>query len=279
MLMNLFETSCFFRETSESTSMETLFDLSVECRYQGIEGLLRLYEKYRDRLEIAKTLLSDRFLRLYALTLRFDLTIQEFQKEYLETIKPVGAFLRGMGSDTVFIETGRRDIIESVRHDFQTAASAIDEIGKKMLDYDLYTCFVPQVGQRVIYEDEIDRFMNLIDTETVFLCVDTAHLVYSGQDPAVILKTYGGCVKNIWLSDLDRHPEPSLATQPPQPDCWRDLGQGVTDFASIFQTLHDLDYNRWLTVVCYENEIPRQRSYLQNAHRFLQPWITEGNNP
>ena len=80
---------------------------------------------------------------------------------------------------------------------------------------------------------ETDRMMANTDPRYVFLCYDTGHFTFAGEDPLAMLKKYVDRVGHVHLKDM------RLSTVP---------GDGDVDFDPVFKVLSDAKYEGWLLV-------------------------------
>jgi len=221
--------------------------------YQGVEGLNRLYEDYFDRAEIAKRHLTQRGLVLSALWIQGDAVMEEKREEIQRETLRRAEFLQKIGSQILVFEMTGRETIESARKDFQTAAAALNDIGKRCQDYDVNLCALTRRGSRLSNEEDIDRLMNLVHENAFFLCPDIGHLHYAEENPVHVLKTYGACIRHLLFRDVK--PE---AAQSQHPFC--ELGQGILDIREFMQTLKGISYHGGIAFALYESSNPPKES-------------------
>ena len=111
--------------------------------------------------------------------------------------------------------------------------------------------FRPDVVQTA---EETDRMMANTDPRYVFLCYDTGHFTFAGEDLLAMLKKYVGRVGHVHLKDM-RLPVVEEARK----NNWSFLqavrngaftvpGDGDVDFDPVFKVLSDAGYQGWLLV-------------------------------
>jgi len=233
----------------EKERWEEALDAIAEAGFAGAEGVSALFESYADKTELAKKLFQDRHLKLAALSGEGQFTQPDHREEILRRIGARAAFLQALDSHHLVVETGPRDIVESLTRDFMVMAALLDEAGKRCLDYhDVYLCVLPRTGSRIETGDEIDRLLNAVDLDAVFLCLDTGHFQRIEEDPARILHIYGECVRHLRFSDpvLEDGEEAGRGDAPRE---YGVLGQGPMDFAAVKRVLEGLDYRGWIAAV------------------------------
>ena len=62
--------------------------------------------------------------------------------------------------------------------------------------------FHHHMGTVVQTEEEIDRFMESVDPDSVFLLFDSGHCSFAGIDPEKVLRKYVDRVRHVHLKDL-----------------------------------------------------------------------------
>jgi inosose dehydratase len=101
---------------------------------------------------------------------------------------------------------------------------------------------------------ETERMLDNTNKDYVFLCYDTGHFTFSGEDPLTILKKYPDRIGHVHLKDV-RGDVLKKATE----GRWSFLkavregtftvpGDGCVDFTSVFAQLDKKDYKGWLLV-------------------------------
>ncbi|MEM8485505.1 MAG: TIM barrel protein [Bacteroidota bacterium] len=102
--------------------------------------------------------------------------------------------------------------------------------------------------------EEIDEFMARTDPDLVGLCFDTGHCALGGGDPVAVLKKHHDRIWHVHFKDFDPEivEEAKVAGWDYQGMIGRglfpELGQGNVDFASVLETLQDLNYKDWIVV-------------------------------
>ncbi|NLL35711.1 MAG: TIM barrel protein [Clostridiales bacterium] len=152
----------------------------------------------------------------------------------------------------------------------ETMCRIANELGKYAKSLGVTVCFHPHYGTCVFTQEDIDLFLANTNPEYVSLCVDTAHSVLAGIDPAALIRQYKDRVAYIHLKDVDTHAL-SKAEGPAKMGTFRALGQGTVNFPAVIDALKEIGYD---DVVCVELDRPAvsnfqsaqySRNYIKNV--------------
>jgi inosose dehydratase len=110
------------------------------------------------------------------------------------------------------------------------------------------------MGTVVQRAEETARMLASTDPEKVFLCYDTGHFTFAGEDPLAVLKQYVDRVGHVHLKDMRAE-----VVKKVRPEGWSFLqavrngaftvpGDGCVDFDSVFELLAAAGYTGWLLV-------------------------------
>ena len=103
----------------------------------------------------------------------------------------------------------------------------LNRLGQIASERGFKLCFHHHMGTVVQTSEETDRMMSNTDPRYVFLCYDTGHFTFAGEDPLAMLKKYVDRVGHVAF------------TVP---------GDGNVDFDPVFKVLSDAGYQGWLLV-------------------------------
>ena len=103
-------------------------------------------------------------------------------------------------------------------------------------------------------EQEIDKFMEMVNPELVYLLFDSGHLSFAGIDPVKVLKKYINRVKHVHLKDIRNN-----MVEKSKKEKWSFLkgvregvftvpGDGDVDFEPIFDVLEKAGYEGFVVV-------------------------------
>jgi inosose dehydratase len=116
-------------------------------------------------------------------------------------------------------------------------------------EYDIVPCLHPHFNTSVMYEHEIDFLLQNTDPALVAFGPDTAHLMAGKCDPVKVIGKYRERVKFIHLKDITAEGLQAAGMQGGVEvyENFRELGEGIVDFPSVFRILDDVGYDGFLT--------------------------------
>jgi inosose dehydratase len=154
-----------------------------------------------------------------------------------------GKSLPVLSHKPVFTETQWQMLINGLHH-----------IGQLAIKNNMTIVYHHHMGTGVQLSDEIDRLMELTDPALVSLLLDTGHLYFSGSNPYNTLQKHGSRIKHVHLKDIrDDILKLTMADNLSFLDAVRSgvftvPSDGCIDFAPIFHSLLDLNYQGWWIV-------------------------------
>ena len=130
----------------------------------------------------------------------------------------------------------------------------LNKLGRVARGRGFKLCFHHHMGTVVQTSAETDRMMANTDPEAVFLCYDTGHFTFAGEDPLTMLKKYVDRVGHVHLKDMRLS-----VVEEVRKNNWSFLtavrngaftvpGDGDVDFDPVFRVLADAGYQGWLLV-------------------------------
>ena len=187
---------------------------------------------------------------------------EDTEKEFIKATD----FLREMGAKVIGVSEQSYSIQGQMElpvwegkyimddQEWKLLAEGLNKLGKIAKDKGMTLTFHHHMGTVVQTEEEIDRFMEMVDPELVFLLFDSGHLSFAGIDPEKVLKKYVNRVKHVHLKDIRRE-----MVEKSRNERWSFLkgvregvftvpGDGDVDFAPIFRILEEAGYEGWVVV-------------------------------
>jgi inosose dehydratase len=130
----------------------------------------------------------------------------------------------------------------------------LNKLGKVAADRGFKLCFHHHMGTVVQTADETDRMMRDTDPRYVFLCYDTGHFTFAGEDPLLMLQKYADRVGHVHLKDMRLD-----VVKKVREEGWSFLtavrngaftvpGDGGVEFDPVFELLSKAGYEGWLLV-------------------------------
>ena len=247
---------------AENTFRQTISEMAL-AGFTGCE----IGNKYpSDPVELKRALdlrgmrIASRWFSSFLLTQPFDQVRRDFEKE-LDFLAAVGCNRINVSEqsysiqgqlDTPVLTGGHKHIMDD--REWDLLCSGLDKLGRIAADRGFKLCFHHHMGTVVQTAEETDRMMANTDPECVFLCYDTGHFTFAGEDPLTMLKKYVHRVGHVHLKDM-RLPVVEEARK----NNWSFLqavrngaftvpGDGNVDFDPVFRVLEDAGYEGWLLV-------------------------------
>ncbi|MBD5162722.1 MAG: myo-inosose-2 dehydratase [Oscillibacter sp.] len=154
--------------------------------------------------------------------------------------------------DTPVLTGNHRHVMDDAEWD--RLCDGLNKLGRIAADRGFRLCFHHHMGTVVQTAEETDRMMANTDPRYVFLCYDTGHFTFAGEDPLSMLKKYVDRVGHVHLKDMRL-----AVVEEARKNDWSFLqavrngaftvpGDGNVDFDPVFRVLSDAGYQGWLLV-------------------------------
>lgn len=138
--------------------------------------------------------------------------------------------------------------------EWQLFTDGLNKLGAVAAEYGITLTYHHHMGTVVQTEAEIDRMMASTDPKLVYLLFDSGHLAYCGENYLSVLQKYASRIKHVHLKDI--RPEVVARVKAEHLSFLQGVrlgaftvpGDGVIDFAPIFEILGEADYAGWLLV-------------------------------
>ena len=247
---------------AENTFRQTVSEMAL-AGFTGCE----IGNKYpSDPVELKKQLqlrgmtIASRWFSSFLLTQPLEQVKADFEKE-LDFLAAVGCSRINVSEQSYSIQgqlgtpvlTGGHKHIMDER-EWKLLCDGLNELGRIAAARGFKLCFHHHMGTVVQTAEETDRMMANTDPRYVFLCYDTGHFTFAGEDPLAMLKKYVHRVGHVHLKDM-RLPVVEEARK----NNWSFLqavrngaftvpGDGDVDFDPVFRVLEEAGYEGWLLV-------------------------------
>jgi inosose dehydratase len=162
-----------------------------------------------------------------------------YERDVLESL---ARLLRGFGAPVLVLGGGPSEAAAGphTAEDYRAFAAALEDIGRRTRDLGIATVYHPHLDTFVERREQLDRFMDVVDTDLVGLCIDPAHLAQTNSDPVDALRTYVGAVRYMHLKDT--RVDPALRGYD-RYAAFCELGAGVVDLPALVDVLLDAGYD------------------------------------
>lgn len=247
---------------AENTFKQTVSEMAL-AGFTGCE----IGNKYpSDPVELKKQLdlrgmrIASRWFSSFLLTKPYEEVEADFIRE-LDFLAAVGANRINVSEQSYSIQ-GKVDVpILTGGHkyvmndaEWDRFCDGLNKLGRVARERGFKLCFHHHMGTVVQTSEETDRMMANTDPDCVFLCYDTGHFTFAGEDPLAMLKKYVDRVGHVHLKDMRLH-----VVEEVRKNNWSFLtavrngaftvpGDGDVDFDPVFKVLSDAGYQGWLLV-------------------------------
>ena len=208
---------------------------------------------------------------------------EETEKEFIKHItflKEMGAKVVGVSEQGHSIQGTDKSIFDDkyVMNDeeWDMLCTGINKLGKVAKDMGIALCFHHHMGTVVQTAAEIDRMMENTDPELFNLLFDSGHLAYCGEDYMYILKKYINRIKHVHLKDIrpdvvaDVKAKGESFLQGVRKGTFTVPGDGVIDFAPIFDVLAENNYEGYVLVEAEQDPaIANPFEYALKARKYI----------
>lgn len=178
----------------------------------------------------------------------FHLPPLEDAADFLKNINAEMDFIAKLGVKKISLQAtqGRPKGDVLTKEQLESEAALITKFAKKSKEYGIISNLHPHHNTWVMYEPEIDYFMENIDADILSLCPDTAHLTVGNCNPVKVIKKYADRVnfthfKDIKGVDVNSKGIASNGVEVYSNFC--ELGKGCVDFKGVFEVLKNAGYD------------------------------------
>lgn len=144
----------------------------------------------------------------------------------------------------------------------------LTDVGKIMQSHGVKAAFHNHVGSFIETRAELDRVMQSISPDVLWLGPDTGHMAWAGGDVLDLVTTYVERICTMHLKDVNV--DVAMQARVQQADyrsaerlgVWTELGHGSIDFSAVFAVLAQANFAGWLIV---ETDITQLASPFESA--------------
>ena len=177
--------------------------------------------------------------------------------------------------DTPVLTGGHKPVMDDAQWD--RFCDGLNRLGKVAADRGFKLCFHHHMGTVVQTAAETDRMLAGTDPRYVFLCYDTGHFTFAGEDPLLMLEKYADRIGHVHLKDMRLS-----VVEEARKNNWSFLqsvrngaftvpGDGDVDFDPIFAALSKAGYQGWLLVEAEQDPAKADPlEYAQKARAYIR---------
>lgn len=242
-----------FRQTVSEMALAGFTGTEIGNKYPSNPKTLKW------ELDLRGMKIASRWFSSFLLTRPYEEVEAAFRKE-LDFLQAVGASRINVSEQSYSIQ-GQADtpVLGGAKHVMDEAEWArftdgLNRLGSVAREKGFKLCFHHHMGTVVQTAAETDRMLRETSPETVFLCYDTGHFTFAGEDPLEMLTKYASRVGHVHLKDMRR-----AVVDRVKPEGWSFLkavregaftvpGDGCVDFDPILKLLSEAGYEGWLLI-------------------------------
>ncbi|MCQ2437159.1 MAG: myo-inosose-2 dehydratase [Clostridia bacterium] len=233
-------------------------------------------------LDLRGMRIASRWFSSFILTQPIEQVEADFTRE-LDFLAAVGANRINVSEQSYSIQ-GQMDtpVLEDKRHimndeEWARFCDGLNRLGAIATARGFKLCFHHHMGTVVQTAEETARMLANTDADKVFLCYDTGHFTFAGEDPLAVLKKYVDRVGHVHLKDMRADvvarvkPEGMSFLKAVRSGAFTVPGDGCVDYDPIFDLLAKANYTGWLLVEAEQDPaLANPLEYAMKARRFIR---------
>lgn len=209
---------------------------------------------------------------------------EEVEKEFIKQagfLKQMGAKVIGVSEQSYSIQGKDVPVFEGKyvmnEKEWRRLTDGLNRLGKSAREIGITLTYHHHMGTVIQTEEEIERFMDSVDPELVFLLFDSGHCSFAGIAPVKILEKYIGRTKHIHLKDLRMD-----VVRRAKEEKWSFLkgvrngtftvpGDGDVDFKPIFDLIESRGYEGYVVVEAEQDPtVANPLEYAMKARNYIK---------
>lgn len=217
----------------------------IQAGFTGMEAEICMLEEYYTDWKKFKELLEEKQIALAALAVHEDWLLPKETDSERKRMDETLAFLSHFPTAKLLLGHVAADPVREHRlYEKQVnQLSCIASIAQRAAELGIVTVFHPNSGENSIfrYESDYHIMFDTLYTKGIGFAPDAGHMMNGGMDPLKLIKEHRDIVQHVHFKDM-------------APDHkWAIMGEGIGDFRSIVDFLHETDYQGWIMT---EDESP-----------------------
>lgn len=211
--------------------------------------------------------------------------MEEVERDFIEQCK----FLKAMGADRIGASEQSYSIqgqmntpvfdckYEMSGSEWEKFAKGMNRLGDIAESMGISLVYHHHMGTVVQTAEEIDKMMEMTDSNKFSLLFDSGHLAYCGQDYLQVLAKHVDRVKHVHLKDIRPDVVKSVKEkklsflQGVREGAFTVPGDGCIDFAPVFDILDRADYRGWMIVEAEQDPaIANPFEYALKARKYIK---------
>lgn len=212
----------------------------------------------KEALDLRGMRIASKWFSSFLATKPYEETEKEFLKE-LDYLEAVGANRINVSEQSHSVQ-GKEELsifdykVHFTDEEWNLVCEGLNKLGEIATNRGFKLCYHHHMGTGIQTIAETERLLDNTDKNNVFLCYDTGHFSFAGEDPLYIVKKYPDRIGHVHLKDV-RMDVVKKATE----GKWSFLrsvregtftvpGDGDVDFDAVFKELKQTGYEGWFLV-------------------------------
>jgi len=212
----------------------------------------------KEALDLRGMRIASKWFSSFLATKPYEETEENFLKE-LDYLEALGADRINVSEQSYSVQ-GDEGLsifdhkVHFTQEEWALLCEGLNRLGKVARDRGFKLCFHHHMGTGVQTIEETEYMLDHTGKDLVFLCYDSGHFTFSGENPLTILQKYPDRIGHVHLKDV----RPEVLKRVTE-GRWSFLkavregtftvpGDGCVDFKSIFEELAKSGYEGWLLV-------------------------------
>lgn len=155
-------------------------------------------------------------------------------------------------------------------------ARGLEKLGELAKEKGMKIVFHHHMGTGVQTTKEIEKLMEMTDENLVYLLFDSGHLVFSGENPEVVLKKYVNRIKHVHLKDIRKEVLEKVMSEKisflngVKMGVFTVPGDGMINYDPLFKVLDENNYEGWFVVEAEQDPaVANPLEYAIKARKFI----------
>lgn len=267
---------------------ENTFEQCVsEAALAGFQGT-EVGGKYPADPKVLKKAMDLRGLRIASQWFSSFLCEKSYEENEREFVKQLD-FLEAVGANRINVCELTRCLFASEESMFGKAkpiatdeeweklSTGLDKLGKIATERGFKLCFHHHMATVVQTLAETRRLMEMTDPKFVYLCFDTGHFTFAGEDAVAACKEFAPRIGHVHLKDIRKDKmeqarrEGFKFRRAVLGNCFTVPGDGCVDFPAVFKILDEIGYEGWLLVEAEQDPaISNPFEYALKARKYIR---------
>lgn len=267
---------------------ENTFEQCIsEAALAGFQGT-EVGGKYPTDPKILKRAMELRGLKIASQWFSAFLCEKPYEENEREFVKQLD-FLEAVGANRINVCELTRCLFASEESMFGAAkpiatdeeweklSTGLDKLGKIATERGFKLCFHHHMATVVQTVAETRRLLETTDSRYVYLCFDTGHFTFAGEDAVSACKEFAPRIGHVHLKDIRKEKmerarrEGFKFRRAVLENCFTVPGDGFVDYPAVFRILDKVGYEGWLLVEAEQDPaISNPFEYALKARKYIR---------